>query len=45
MIDNGVGFSDDALAQFGDIEKQAQRLGHYALWAMLALAVYYFFLR
>ena len=42
MIDNGVGFSDDALKQFGDIEKSAQRLGHYALWALAAIAGYYF---
>ena len=42
MIDNGVGFSDDALKQFGDIEKSAQRLGHYALWALAAIAAYYF---
>ena len=42
MIDNGVGFSDDALKQFGDIEKSAQRLGHYALWALAGLAAFYF---
>ena len=45
MVDNGVDFSDDALKQFGDIEKSANRLGHYALWAIAALAIYYFFLR
>ena len=42
MVDNGVDFSDDALKQFGDIEKSAQRLGHYALWALAAIAAYYF---
>ena len=42
MIDNGVGFSDDALKQFGDIEKRAQRLGHYALWVLAGLAAFYF---
>ena len=42
MVDNGVDFSDDALKQFGDIERHAQRLGHYALWAMALLAAYYF---
>ncbi len=45
MIDNGVGFSDDALKQFGDIEKSAQRLGHYALWVLAAIAAYYFLKR
>ena len=45
MIDNGVGFSDDALKQFGDIEKSAQRLGHYALWALACIAAYYFLKR
>ena len=41
MADEGFAFSDDALREFGDMQKKAQRLGHYALWAMAAIVGYY----
>jgi ubiquinone biosynthesis protein len=42
MADEGFTFSDDALREFGDMQKKAQRLGHYALWAMVAIVAFYF---
>lgn len=44
MADNGLNFSDDALRDFGDMQKNAQRLGHYALW-VIAIALGYYFLK
>ena len=32
MADNGFEFSQSALNQFGDMQKDAQRIGHWALW-------------
>ena len=42
MIDSGVEFSDDALRQLGDVQRRANRLGHLALWALVAIAAVYF---
>ena len=42
MIDEGVEFSDEAMSQFGQMQKEASRLGHYALWALAALVAYHF---
>lgn len=43
LADNGFDFSEDALREFGRLEKRAQRLGHYALWAMAIVVAYYIF--
>ncbi len=43
MADNGFEFSQNALQQFGDMQKDAQKVGHYALWAIVAVAAYYIF--
>ena len=43
MADNGFEFSQNAIEQFGQMQKEAQRVGHYALWAIAAVAAYYIF--
>ena len=43
MADNGFEFSQNALQQFGDMQKDAQKIGHWALWAIVAVAAYYIF--
>ena len=43
MADEGFSFSDDALRDFGQMQKQAQRIGHYALWAVALAVAYYVF--
>jgi ubiquinone biosynthesis protein len=44
MVDGGIELSDDALKQFGAMQREANRLGHYALWA-LAIAVGWYIFR
>ena len=41
MLDGGVQFSDEAVRQFGTMQRNAQRFTHYALWALVAVLVYY----
>ncbi len=38
---DGDTVSDNALREFGKMQKEAQRLGHYALWAIAAAVLYY----
>ena len=45
MADNGFEFSQSALQQFGKMQKDAQKVGHYALWAIVAVVTYYMFFR
>ena len=45
MLDGGVQVSDDAVRQFGSMQRDAQRFTHYALWALVAVIVYYMFFR
>ena len=45
MADNGFEFSHNALEQFGKMQKDAQKVGHYALWAIVAVAGYWIFFR
>ena len=42
MIDNGVGFSPQALHDFGAMQKRSQRLGQVALWVLAAIAAWHF---
>ena len=44
MADGGT-FSDGALQEFGKMQKEAQRLGHYALWAIAVAVLYYIFIK
>jgi hypothetical protein len=41
LIDNGFELSDDAIKQMGQVQADASRLGHYALWAIVALGAYF----
>ena len=41
MIDNGIELSPDAIRAFGNVQRRAQRVTHYALWALVAAVVYY----
>jgi ubiquinone biosynthesis protein len=41
MADNGFEFSQNALDQFGQMQKDAQKFGHWALWAIVAVAAYW----
>ena len=43
MADNGFEFSENAIKQFGNMQKDAQKVGHYALWAIVAIVGYYIF--
>ena len=43
MADNGFGLSQEAIDQFGQMQKDAQRIGHWALWAIVAVAAYWMF--
>ena len=43
MADNGFGLSQEAINQFGQMQKDAQRIGHWALWAIVAVATYWIF--
>ena len=43
MVDDGVAFSDDAIAEMGRVQREAQRFGHWALWAIAAGVLYYLF--
>jgi ubiquinone biosynthesis protein len=45
MADEGFSLSDDALRDFGDMQRQAQRVGHYALWAIVILILFFVFRR
>jgi ubiquinone biosynthesis protein len=40
LIDNGFEISDNALRGMGEVQADAARLGHYALWAIAALVAY-----
>ena len=44
-MSEGDTFSDNALREFGKMQKEAQRLGHYALWAIAVGILYYIFFR
>ena len=43
MADSGFAFSDDALREIGSMQREAQRFGHYALWAMAIAVGWYLF--
>jgi len=45
MADNGFEFSQNAIDRFGKMQKDAQKIGHYALWAIVAIVAYYIFFR
>ncbi len=42
FADSGI---HEAVQEMGKMQKSAQRVGHYALWAIVAIAVYYLFWR
>ena len=41
LADNGFELSDQAIRQMGQVQAEAARLGHYALWAIVALVAYF----
>ena len=43
LADEGFAFSDEAMQEMGRVQREAQRFGHWALWAIAAVVVYYVF--
>lgn len=41
LADNGFELSDEAIKEMGDVQRHASAIGHYALWALVALGAYF----
>ncbi len=44
MAEEGFEISEEAVEKIGEAQARAARLGHFALWFIVAIMIFYFFL-